>query len=1060
VPLKEEKTPAASHAQTDKKEPLLRQIAKTLENFSTNVPFETEIAEADLDFKGTLEGGETLTLKTALENFSAPANGLPQNFGLNAQANFGGGKAADIKPLVLKATLKTPTNAKESSFNALLNYGGKDLAAISADFEKNFIKASGKFKISASKADIENFAKDLPLPLFSAEVYADFAYDFEGDFAKAAGSFKADADNLKALDPKLAPLKKIDASGEFNVSKMGGVLSISAFSLDILEDKRPVVYAKTLKNLDLSLDDIAGIPAGKLAELSINLSADKIKAFAGDAAQFSSNDIRFTLVFEKPENADFIRVSTSQPALISNLSVGPSETPATYGMTLKITADAEIKAADSFGAVLQTDIPDGKEVFAIKAEIDARSGIANASLKVQAQGPLAPIFKAIPRAEAFAKDGLSANVSASAKSAGGKLASWEAQAHIKNPQNAEVLTLTAKDLKGNLKAQNLPLALAKPFAPQLGGGLLTADVNFDLNNGKYIAAGKLAANGVFIENGGEIILAGLNPGAEFSAAFDGKTAKLDLPKLEFAAQGGRILGISALANYDVEHKALKSASAKFTAALPALLSQKCLQKFNNVLRGTVEGEASYADNSAKVSAVFSGLTARSVSGVIDRAQINADAAFKDGFAFSKADASFRINSTLGETSGTAQFELLQASKIKLDVKSAVVEDLQLFAKLFSNPLIQTQSATQPSGAKIAGKDIPSSRKVLEPGYDTKKTAAQAAAKDEKAFWDAGFEADAALSAQKIIQNGKPIVENAAASAKLRANSIDLESLSAKVAGADLKAVAALVYVKENKLPYELKKSTLKISKLPVGEFSSSSSPMLEGNFDVDLALYGIGANAQNLANRLCGSAVAKSETGTVRLIDKNTVTGQVTNVAGTILQIGGSLLGNRVKEMSGTGDLIGLLSEFKYKGIELSIERLPANYNINIKKGRIAANDFIMDVSGGITYDAALPIDEQPLNVPITMYVPDNNIKILLTTLNFGLQAAPGLTGYYVGPQFLIYGSIKNPQNNVTDIITNPRKALKNAGAAAEGVVEGAGTVVEDAGSTVENAARNLLNRL
>ena len=112
---------------------------------------------------------------------------------------------------------------------------------------------------------------------------------------------------------------------------------------------------------------------------------------------------------------------------------------------------------------------------------------------------------------------------------------------------------------------------------------------------------------------------------------------------------------------------------------------------------------------------------------------------------------------------------------------------------------------------------------------------------------------------------------------------------------------------------------------------NTKKAMITGIFSAQVNLQSNAGTLEALANSATGKASIKSTGGTLKLIEKSSIKGATINLAGTALKLTGALLQKGIgagKNISGTGDLLTLLSDLPYSNVDITASRKEPDFDI------------------------------------------------------------------------------------------------------------------------------------
>ncbi|MFR6033450.1 MAG: AsmA family protein [Bacilli bacterium] len=254
--------------------------------------------------------------------------------------------------------------------------------------------------------------------------------------------------------------------------------------------------------------------------------------------------------------------------------------------------------------------------------------------------------------------------------------------------------------------------------------------------------------------------------------------------------------------------------------------------------------------------------------------MNANAKF-DGVLKIYLTADLSANSTNGSTSAKATLEQTEDTKLDLDIKSAVFEDISLLTSAFSNPNEKAATAVANANSEKVAVVRPKSLEAVSPEQNIISDA-----KDEKAFWDIGRCLYANVKLGRLLKDGAAMLENLSANAECTPGNLALKDFVGKLYSAEFSGSANLSFDKSRKAPYNLANTRISLKNLESSKlFADSEKPMITGEFSAQLDLEGSGNNMKHLGAYLLGSASLSGSGGTLRLIDTSTQEGALTSIA-------------------------------------------------------------------------------------------------------------------------------------------------------------------------------------
>ncbi len=993
------------------------------------LPIAINIENLDLDLTVKFADGKVLAIKNQLVGFDMPLGKLPVSGRLDLLASLEE-KGADKKSISFASTVSKADNAKNLNLRAACKYNGKDLFLVDALLDNSYTEIAGKLELKAEDKDIAEFLPQGVLPKFSVLIFSNFSFNIHKNSLALQGKFDGSFSEFSKLHSSLSAISGVKASGEFDVSKSAENVSVKKLSALLIESGKTNISLDLIKELNFSLDKLDTLPDGKLLSLGVRaLSIDTINALAGSKLPVSFNDIFADFVLEKTPNVNEVYVATLKPIQLRAITVSSAENLALSNFDLDVSAVAKLseKGLSNLNLSLSTPTEDK-----LSAALDVKIDGAKTLIKSVLDGSLTPLIKSIPNALAFEKESLFANVSALINLENNEPKNIVLDAKVLSKNKVEFLNLHFENFKGKLVADNFPVALIAVLAPNLSGESFSA--NIDFTSAPYAQAlkdfsldGSFSTRSISYQHSAEVYWKDLNSKAKFALVSKEGLMNFKLESLDAGSSKGTYLKGNLSAVFDSNKNILNSAHLEASAVLPAILAQKMLNGFDNVSRGNAEISADYAPNKISAKCHLNSLSARAPSGEIDKVALEIDAKFNEDFSNINSDISFSSNSALGQSDAKLKFIKDKISSADFSSGKLIIDDIILLSKLFKNPVADVVKPT-PASPASASKSTPTtaSRMPSAKVYGTEKSTQISTAKDTKAFWDFEMPININAKISSAIMAAKPLLTDFSGSASILQNEFSIKSAKGKIHGANAELDCKLTFNPSAKKCYTLASSALKISELPIKDFFDNPKPIIICNLNVNANLSGTGDSMEDLLNGIYGSASLSSGQGVLHLLDEKTAQGSIASVAGQGLKIAGGILGNRVKELSGLGDITMLFTKLDFSSLNFEISRNNTDFNININKSEIFATDFILKASGNIAYDANKSILDQTINIPVKMYVKEGNMRTTLASTGLATTKSE-LENYYAGPSFEVYGTLNNPQNNLMDALSvGAKKGLNN----------------------------------
>lgn len=950
--------------------------------------------------------------------------------------------------LLLKLTLSPDTG--HYSLKSALEKAGKSLVKVDAKIDSAYTNVDGKIQILANSSDVKNLARNIPD--FDANVLCDLRLASDLSDIGLNGSFKIDASNLKILSEALAPISDLALSGEVSANKRGDEISLANARVLASVNGEQLLHLRNAKAFKFSAKNISEVPDGELLTLDVlNVKDSLINPFL-NGIEFKSSKISTQILLSK-SGVNF-ELKSTKPLEVSNAALrSQSDTFfENLNMSLGILAKISSQSADAdlSLAIKPTSGEDG-----LDANLKLRNfnfAEKSAKINLEAGGQVASVLpknlkiENAPKLEALldlalAKNSLEITAARLDLLGGDGSKILKISSASKIAIDLESAKLAAPGAEISASAEKFPFAILRPYAQGLNADFLNLKLNLKAASESDIEARAQVSleNMSFKGDSGELV-SKLTPSADIAAKLANGGVVLELKDFELKSGSSPLAKAEALVNMQLQSEDLlagASASAKISATLPALMNQPCLEKFNNLSSGMAELEASYKQNTANANLTLHNIAPRFYDKTLAKLELQTQLALNKS-ALASLTSTLRTNGTAGVTDANISAKFSDAIDLVLSAKEICTDEFITLAKAFTKSESQPQMTVLEGENPNAKKAVYRPRAARTPAAEPKAKASQSETPDEKAFWDISKSVNLTSDIGKITLESKPLVENLKFKFKMTPSELSLSNLSSLVYGAKLAADAKLGFIERS--GYVLSNTNIRLAGLDVAAFQTpneSGEVLLEGKFDASANLKAQAPNLGAFAANLQADIELSSSGGTLRLLDKNSVSGMSTSIGGLALKATGELLGNRVKELSGIGELLGMFESLNYSKIYLSARR-GSDLGIEIEDCSVETKDFLIKASGKVGYDETLEFAQNEINLPVSIYAKQGNVAELLKSCGF-VEQSNTLKGYAKGPEFKVYGTLASPQNNLKDIILESVKnSLGDAGdSAGNSVKEG-----------------------
>lgn len=1002
-----------------------------------DIGFEIILANADADAEISIPDGSKIKVAAKISSLKIASDLIPSEGTVSAKINA---EPKNLAPeeFLIKATCAPSVGG--ISVKLLASRKDADMLKASAIINKASFDADFEARLDVNDSQISPLLNGIAvLPQFSSSIYAAGKSSKLGSEISAKVVFKNSASNLKNVSPALGFLGKCGLDGEIAIEKKASTVSVSKLDITFTESSDAILALSSSKAFSIDTQDLSKLPEGDLAVVSLAVPARFAAAFA-DGIDIRGDDIRGKISLARGMD-NSISIKTISPIVLSSWNISKGGEDLLKDFNARLTAQASSNLKGKYDISSNAEIADSKE-HALNIYANSKIDADDIDAQVLIKGSLNPIISRVNSISSFNSAGLKIDAEINARKTGNMATLKSAKIEITENSERKVVEITdggeisfdmgKKALSApsktliKISAPDFPFALAKPFVSGLDAQKVSIESQLempDANNFKVCA--DFSAKSVSYKKDGKFLLKSLSPSVKADAKYNVSTGVIEA-KIEklILNSGVDFATAEGSASFDAAKKHLKDASLKANIALPQLLEQPALLKFANISTGTLEVDAKGSANSCSISAQIHNLMPRaSQNGKLEKAAINANAKFDGGFSKIYLTADLSANSTNGSTSAKAILEQTEDTKLDLDIKSAVFEDISLLASAFSNPNEKAATAVANANSEKVAVVRPKSLEAVSPEQNIISDA-----KDEKAFWDIGRCLYANVKLGRLLKDGAAMLENLSANAECTPGNLALKDFVGKLYSAEFSGSANLSFDKSRKAPYNLANTRISLKNLESSKlFADSEKPMITGEFSAQLDLEGSGNNMKHLGAYLLGSASLSGSGGTLRLIDTSTQEGALTSIAGSAMRIAGMFLKDKAYEVGAMGDIIGYFGNLKYNGAEIKAKRNPETLAIELSAAEVKTEALILAATGGsISMTPNVAIKEQPINIPISIKVADGSVRKMFQKLNFG-STETDTKGFFNGPSFTVTGTIGAPKTSLRDVLLSAEKSSQDA---------------------------------
>lgn len=278
-----------------------------------------------------------------------------------------------------------------------------------------------------------------------------------------------------------------------------------------------------------------------------------------------------------------------------------------------------------------------------------------------------------------------------------------------------------------------------------------------------------------------------------------------------------------------------------------------------------------------------------MEGSLDNVTAAAELPFDGGFKFSRASAKFAANSSRGSTEASVKISDGEILKVEADAKTAVVEDLILLSKAFSNPNAEAAQAAAESARTGKKKSRAPRRRRRSP----RRAGRGRTFSPRKTLRLSGISERNRRPGEigTVFMDSRAVLSGAEASFISDGSKLSLELSKAGILGASLTGELEASFDANAEIPYKIPAMSARLENFEASKiFSDAKNPPASGVFEASISARGSGNNASHLFKYLTGTATLKSAGGVLRLLSPDTAAGATADIAGTALKITGAIL--------------------------------------------------------------------------------------------------------------------------------------------------------------------------
>lgn len=380
------------------------------------------------------------------------------------------------------------------------------------------------------------------------------------------------------------------------------------------------------------------------------------------------------------------------------------------------------------------------------------------------------------------------------------------------------------------------------------------------------------------------------------------------------------------------------------------------------------------------------------------------------------DSDVALHFKLQHQQATRQIELTVSSRM------LVLADWQEFASLFKvtappaaeSPVAVEGTAPAPQTAGTGQPEAPAQPTADQP------TGTAASSEDwqpdAKPVWE-GLIGAISWDLKRIVPpNGAVEISDCQGRLAIQSERLLVEKAGLRYGNAPVEFSGELAFRAGQIDPYALQ-GELEAQGVDVGEHFKKKQPnvppILETVLDAQASVAAEAPNMDVLAERLRGSITVTSGRGVLRPVAAG---GEKASQGLALMGVAGQLLGGANKTVASVASVSEFLREIPFDRLELKAAR-DANLDFQIPTVMILSPDVRIAGQGMADFQPGVPPERWPLNMQLQLAVEGRTA--LAKRLNDGrlLSGARDSAGFFLGPRFVLSGTIGQPKSNLGQVI-------------------------------------------
>lgn len=967
---------------------------------------------------------------------------------VNTAASIEGPKLpSDQVKLVAKAEQPAAGGNEGYNANVFLVHGEntQQLLTLAAQYDTAKHAISGAWTLTVQREQVSALLNGLGLPDLAANGAGKFTLNPSTNAVTADGELQTDLSQLQKISPELQPIGSLHLRTNFAGGFADNVARLDHLDVDATTaNGRQLAQINALQKIAFSTQDKRVSVADPNADLLHVAVQDLPLAWAQPFLKgmtVESGSLSLALAVSGQADGSQVRVTALQPVTLRDATIVNSEhkdQKVTDRLTVTVKPQAEY-ANDRLQAQLtdlEATMPTGDSVsgkftvdithaskptrsIAFTADTQAKVITALKPYLPANEGPMTVVSNSQgTMAGTLLKfDRSSATVT---RSTGQQILTFELQQPLSIDTKSNTFSTPKPDTTtARVQVANVPLAWAGAvvkggtFAGELVGGTLDVTLR-SITDVAATTTAPIVLRGVSVTMNNQAMLQNVDLAADFTGAKKDDAVTYDVRSVQVKQGPTQLAKLVLKGRASLGKKLAVAAKGTLEADAAALLAQPIVASYASLSRGTVDVtfDANVADTiQANTTVIARNLVAKQGNRPLGDAELTLTATVQ-------ADGSSIVKVPFTLTNGSRKSDLMIDGKLaqannrvtfdgKITSNLLVVDDLQPLAALAPASQPPTKAPNAPQTAPRNPTVRPSVPVVSSAGAPS-APATSTTARDTQPFWNA-FGGKVTVDLKRITYGPDYVISDVQGAATITSAQLALSSLTGKFNDNPFKLGATVAFDEKQPKPYAMQ-AMANFANVDIGAILKAANPndppQLETTVTVTADIHGNGGTINDLAQQAYGKFDVSGSKGVLRALGKKG--GGAVSIASTALGLLGAVRGSDTTVA--LADLAKKLDQLPFDRFGMHVER-GADLNLNISSIEFVSPDTKVTGSGQITNQPGVPIQNQPLEVTLTIAGKDEMAYLLNKAHMLGGQQDGD--GYYeMSSKFTLKGTPAKPDSS------------------------------------------------